>query len=215
MTKPLAQPPRLAVWLVNLFTPYEQAESIPGDLLEEFSAVASRSGVASARRYYWRHSLRTIAALIGAGFRDAPGTITVAVSTGFLLLVFGSAMPERIVVAILRTQRPYSNTHVQAYMLFLTWGMLVAGFVESLIIGCIVAVVAKGRETLATMTLFLILSELTAWGLLHLGERWPENANLLRFLISRFDSDCMILIGGGIVRRIRSAASTRRLARDS
>jgi hypothetical protein len=51
MTKAsLVQPPRLAVWLVNLFTPYEQAESIPGDLFEEFSAVAPKSGVASARR---------------------------------------------------------------------------------------------------------------------------------------------------------------------
>src|SRR5204862_5771919 len=40
------QPPRVAVWLLDLFTHYEQTESIPGDLLEEFSAVASRSGVA-------------------------------------------------------------------------------------------------------------------------------------------------------------------------
>jgi hypothetical protein len=43
------QPPRIAVWLVNLFTPAEQAESIPGDLLEEYSRLASKSGVAFAR----------------------------------------------------------------------------------------------------------------------------------------------------------------------
>jgi len=138
--------------------------------------------------------------------------MAVAVFTGFLLLMFGSALPERTVVAILRTQTPYSNTHVQAYMLFLTLGMLVAGFVESMIIGCIVAVVAKGREMLATITLFLILSVLTGRGLLHLGERWPENAYLLPFLVRRFDSACMVVIGRGIVRKIRSAASNRRLA---
>lgn len=213
MTEPsLVQPPRLAVWLVNLFTPYEQAESIPGDLLEEFSAVESKSGVAYARRRYWRHSLRTVADLIGAGFRDAPGAIAVAVFTGFLLLMFGPGLPERIVVAILRTQTPYSNTHVQAYMLFLTWGILVAGFVESMIIGCIVAVVAKGREMLATITLVLILSALTGWRLLLLGGHWPENANFLPFLVRRFDSACMIVIGGGIVRKIRSAVSNRRSA---
>jgi len=34
------QPPRVAVWLLDLFTPSEQTESIPGDLLEEFSDVA-------------------------------------------------------------------------------------------------------------------------------------------------------------------------------
>ncbi len=55
------QPPRIAVWLVDLFTPDKQAESIPGDLLEEFSDLASKSGVAFARRWYWRHSVKTIA----------------------------------------------------------------------------------------------------------------------------------------------------------
>jgi len=215
MAKPsLVQPPPLAVWLVSLFTPYEQAESIPGDLLEEFSSVASRSGVASARRGYWRHSLRTVANLIGAGFRDAPGAIAAAVLTGFLLLMLmlGSGLPEKTAVAILRTQTPYSNAHVQAYMLFLTWGILIAGFVESIIIGCIVAVVAKGREVLATITLFLILSAWTGWGLLRLGGRWPDNANLLPFLVHQFDRAYMFVIGGGIVRKIRSAVSNRRFA---
>ena len=42
------RPPRMAVWLVDLFTPNKQSESIPGDLLEEFSELASKSGVASA-----------------------------------------------------------------------------------------------------------------------------------------------------------------------
>jgi len=49
MTQASFQPPRGAVWLIELFTPYEQAESIPGDLLEEFSDLASKSGVAYAR----------------------------------------------------------------------------------------------------------------------------------------------------------------------
>jgi hypothetical protein len=42
----LVQPPRVAAWLVDLFTPGEQAESILGDILEEFSDVATKSGVA-------------------------------------------------------------------------------------------------------------------------------------------------------------------------
>jgi hypothetical protein len=34
------QPPKTAEWLLDLFTPYEEAESIRGDLFEEFSSLA-------------------------------------------------------------------------------------------------------------------------------------------------------------------------------
>jgi len=34
------RPPRIAVWLISLFAPAEEAESILGDLLEEFSHLA-------------------------------------------------------------------------------------------------------------------------------------------------------------------------------
>ncbi len=57
---PFVQPPRIAVWFVDLFIPYEQAESIPGELLEEFSDLASKSGLVSARRWYWRQTAKTI-----------------------------------------------------------------------------------------------------------------------------------------------------------
>ena len=33
----LGQPPRLAVWFITLFTAHQNAESIFGDLLEEYS----------------------------------------------------------------------------------------------------------------------------------------------------------------------------------
>ena len=33
------QPPRIAVWLVSLFTPVGDVESIQGDLLEEFTLL--------------------------------------------------------------------------------------------------------------------------------------------------------------------------------
>ena len=67
-------PPWVASWLVDLFTPIGQTETIQGDLLEEFSEVASKSGVASARRWYWRQSVKSVAHLIGTGFRAAPWT---------------------------------------------------------------------------------------------------------------------------------------------
>src|SRR5207253_2848071 len=46
------RPPRIAAWLVDLFTPERQIEAIQGDLLEEFSDLVSRSGAASARRWF-------------------------------------------------------------------------------------------------------------------------------------------------------------------
>jgi hypothetical protein len=59
-SSPCLRPPRLAAWLVELFTSVEQAECILGDLAEEFSDLASRSGAVHARRWYWRQSLKTI-----------------------------------------------------------------------------------------------------------------------------------------------------------
>ncbi len=56
----LVQPPRIAVWLLSLFALAEKAESILGDLLEEFSLLVSKSGTASARRRYWRQTIKTV-----------------------------------------------------------------------------------------------------------------------------------------------------------
>ena len=66
------QPPRIANWLVNLFAGGEEAESLVGDMLEEFSNFASKSGVAFARSWYWRQTRKTIAHLVGNAFRVAP-----------------------------------------------------------------------------------------------------------------------------------------------
>ena len=66
------QPPRFAVWLLTLFALHDQAESILGDLLEEFTLLASSSGVSFARRWYWRQTLKTVLELAILGFRASP-----------------------------------------------------------------------------------------------------------------------------------------------
>src|SRR5260370_23751254 len=203
------RPPRIAAWLVELVAPRRDAESILGDLFEEFSDLASKAGVASARRWYWRQSVKTIAHLVGAGFRVAPWIIAAAVVMGFLLLRFGSGLPEKLVVALLRTQRPYSNTCVDVYVLFLAWGIFIGRLIESMIIGCIVAVAAKDREIVATTTLGLVFGALTGLGLMLLAGQWLENAYLIPFLVNQFCSSIMIVIGGVIVRESRSAMARR------
>src|SRR5215510_5219875 len=85
---PTPRPPRLAAWLVSLFGSSEQAESILGDLSEEFLDIVSKSGIAFARRWYWRQSLKTIAHLAGSSFRTAPWLLAGVVLLGFLLRRF-------------------------------------------------------------------------------------------------------------------------------
>lgn len=57
MSSQTVEPPSIAVWLVTLFTAPEEAESIVGDLHEEFSLLAVKSGFAIARHWYWRQPL--------------------------------------------------------------------------------------------------------------------------------------------------------------
>ncbi len=81
-----AHPPRAASWLLGLFVPTDQITPILGDLLEEFSAEASRVGVNSARRWYWRQSAKSIFDLLDAQLRLAPWRNLASVIAGLLLL---------------------------------------------------------------------------------------------------------------------------------
>jgi hypothetical protein len=204
MTKPsFVQPPRLAVWLVNLFTPYEQAESIPGDLLEEFSDLALKSEGTLARRWYWRQSVKTIGHLIGSGFRSAPWRIASAVLIGRLLLPFGFMLPEKVIVAFLRVFPVYPDfDHKNVYALWMFWVPLaihIGWVIAPVIIGCVVAMVAKGREMIATMTLGLTFwaMRLVAMIVNRPGHNLARPDILLGFMVA-------YVIGGAIVRKIRS-----------
>src|SRR5579884_357275 len=81
-----AQPPRVATWLLHFFGPTDQLTPILGDLLEEFSAEASRAGVSSARRWYWRQSAKSILHLLDAQLRVAPWRTLASALAGLLLL---------------------------------------------------------------------------------------------------------------------------------
>jgi hypothetical protein len=209
----LIQPPRLAVWLVNLFTPYKQSDSILGDLIEEFSDLASKSGMAFARRWYWRQSVRTVAHLIGSGFLGGPWQIAGVVVLGFSLYFFCGGRLEEAVVAFLNFGRhPHDNPYytwsqAQARIRLIVYGDLVGHLLLSLFIGCIVAVAVKGREMVAAITLAFVLwvppmAFFLVWSARH-GPFYP-----LQMIIPLSDS-IMILFGGGIVRKIRSVAAPR------
>jgi hypothetical protein len=209
------RPPLIAAWLVDLVAPREQTESILGDLLEEFSDLAAKSGLDSARRWYWQQSVKTIAHLAGAGLRTAPWTIAGAVVIGFLLLRFGSGLPEQVIVGVLHLRRHhvtpyYTWPQAQTYLLWLNSGIWIGHLLLSLFIGCFVAVIARGGEMVAATALGLLCGAMNGVGFLVLVARHsPENAYLAAFLVHQFASLIMIAIGGVIVRESRSALARR------
>jgi hypothetical protein len=152
------QPPRVAVWLLDLFTPYEQTESIPGDLLEEFSDLASKSGAACARRWFWRQTVPTISHLVRSGFQVAPWSTAGVVVGGVLLLQLGHEFAE----GGIRTGNEFLSHHVHRFTHFDVFlynsGMYLWRLTVSMLIGCIIALACKSREILATLTVSLVCS---------------------------------------------------------
>jgi hypothetical protein len=200
----LIQPPRVAAWLINLFAAVEEAESILGDLLEEFSQLASKSGVAAARSWYWRQTVKTVAHLAGTGFRVAPWSTAAAVVGGFFLLRLVSGLPERAIFAVLHRYQVFDH-HFNAYVFFATDGIAIGHVVASLFVGGIVALAAKGREMIATMTLGFFLCGLIGTALVWVALHQPMDvAWMLWSCIDPF----AIVVSGVIIRTRRSAATT-------
>ncbi len=201
------QPSRIATWLLTLFTPAEEAESILGDLLEEYSHLASKSGVAVARSWYWRQAVKTIAHLAGTGFRVAPWLTTAAVVGGFLLLRFISRLPEKAIFVVLHRYQVFEH-HFNAYVFFATDGIAIGHVIASMFVGCIVALAANGREMVAVITLGLVLCAMTgaaSWVWVASG-----HASILWMLPWYFADWFAIVVGGAIIRTRRSAATPLR-----
>jgi hypothetical protein len=196
------QPPRLAVWLVNLFTVPDNAEAIMGDLLEEFSQIAYQAGVVFARRWYWRQALKTMVHLIYTAYRAAPWLTCAGVAGGFLTRRLLWGLVEPTIFAVLdRYQIP--EHHFNVYVFFATTGIDIGYLLVFLLEGCIAAIVAKEREMAAATTLSLISAAMTgaaavSWVIE--GHYWA-----LWRLTWNFSDMFAILIGGVIVRTHRSA----------
>ena len=150
------QPPRLAMWLLTLFALDDAAEHILGDLLEEFTRLASKSGVPFARRWYWRQTFKTVLQLAVLGFRTAPWLTTAAVAGGFFLRRLVGRWVEPSIFAVLERYHVYEH-HFSTYMFFASTGIDIGHLITFLLIGFVVAFVARGREMVATMFLGLSL----------------------------------------------------------
>ena len=214
----LFQPPRAAAWLVTLFTPPKEADSIVGDLLEEFSHLTSKSGIAVARRWYWRQTVRTIAHLVGAGFRGAPWSTAGAVVAGLLLIRFGFGLYSQAFEAVLDrwvyeylsdlgSQEP--SLDVAAYMYWINRVRLVGRVLVAMVIGGVLGAAAKGREMTTTISLGLFMSALgVALSLMGVARNGDYEFLFLWALPSVFAHSLPVVVGGAIVRTLRSATTT-------
>lgn len=198
------RPPRLAIWLMNLFA-FGEEESMVGDLCEEFCQVASKAGSATARRWYWRQSVKTIAHLFWTGFRAAPSWTIAAIVGGFFVGGFVNGLPDKALSAVTDRYLPFWSSHFQAYM-WLLKGMWIEHFILSLLVGCTVALAAKGREMVATITLALVRCALIGAALLWVATHLPIG---VAWILWSFTDPLAIVIGGAIVRTRRSAMRTR------
>jgi Fe2+ transport system protein B len=199
----LVQPPRIAVWVVNLFAPSEEAESISGDLQEEFAQVASKSGAAVARSWYWRQAVKTIVDLAASGLSSAPWSTTAAVVAGFFLHGFVHGLPDKLLAAVTDRYLAYWSTHFKAYMFCATDGMFIAHVIASVFVGCIVALAVRGRELVATVMLAVVLGMLgfaasLVW-LARTGDMW---------MLALRCADSFAIVVGGVIIRARKPAPT-------
>jgi hypothetical protein len=203
----LVQPPRLAMWLLTLFALDDAAEHILGDLLEEFTRLASKSGVPFARRWYWRQTLKTVFQLAALAFRTAPWLTTAAVAGGVFLRKLVARRVEPTIFAVLERYQVYQH-HFSAYVFFASTGIDIGHLITFLLIGFVVAFVARGREMVATMSLGLFWGALTVVSFPAVVMQSGYGTALSRAMVYFADS-LAIVIAGTIVRTHRLGAATR------
>jgi hypothetical protein len=211
---PCLRPPFIASWLIGLFTSGSHEEAILGDLLEEFSDLASKSGLRYARRWYWRQTIKTVGNLMGTGLRTAPWLIASTVIGGYLMLqlALGFALPEWLIDAVLELRWHhvipyYTHREMDAYMFWFGTAVMIGNLLVPLFVGCIVATVAKARETIATLTLSVSLFARIVVAWVSLARHWSE---LPRLPIMALVVIILVLIGGVMVREVRRVARGRR-----
>jgi hypothetical protein len=203
----LVQPPRLAMWLLTLFALDDAAEHILGDLLEEFTRLASKSGVPFARRWYWRQTLKTVFQLAALAFRTAPWLTTAAVAGGVFLRKLVARRVEPTIFAVLERYQVYQH-HFSAYVFFASTGIDIGHLITFLLIGFVVAFVARGREMVATMSLGLFWGALTVVSFPAVVMQSGYGTALSRAMVYFADS-LAIVIAGTIVQTHRLGAATR------
>jgi hypothetical protein len=204
------RPPLVAQALLQFFADSDETDSILGDLAEEFAQVSSRSGAAFARGWYWRQALKTVPHLFFSAFRAAPGATSAAVVAGFLLRRLTSRLPEAATFALIDRFHIYEH-HFNLYLFLSSTGIDIAHVVEFFLIGCVVALLARGREVPPAIALATVFGTMALVGSFAYVIRGGDFASLWR--LTWYLRDSLAVVGGACaIRLIRSIAPTQRAA---
>ena len=199
----LFRPPRVAVWFMNLIAP-SGGEAIAGDLLEESSQLASKSGISVARAWYWRQTVKSVADVFVAEFCGSPGSIAAIVFGGYILHHFLLRLSGKLLSALTDRYLGFWSTHFWAYEWLLT-GTSIEFILASVFVGCMVGLAAKGRELVAAALLAFIFCGLIGAAWVWVAMHGPID---IAWMLWSCIDPIGILLGATIVR-------TRRLANSS
>ena len=196
-------PPHFAAWLISLFSGDEK-ETLIGDLHEEFSQLTSKSGLAFARRWYWRQTWKSIGHLFCCAFRFAPLSTSAAVVVGFLISHFLFTLPEKAMFAVVDRYQLFER-HFNFYLFLATKGIAMSHVIASMAVGCVTASIAKGKEMVVTTALVLVLLAMTVLAFIWIATR---NVPMMVWGMLQWNTAdwLAILIGGVMIRTLRSAS---------
>jgi hypothetical protein len=166
-------PPQLTSWLLDLFVPTGRADSIVGDLLEEFTQRAAHSGRGVARRWYRGQVLRSIVHLLVLQLRIAPGATIGAVLGGLALQHYSVRAVDFTVGLLLAHVSVYRYVGAKAF--WLIYGVGVELILCSLASGWLSAAISKGREMAVGVTLSLVRGTALVPWLIFVFWRRPPN----------------------------------------
>jgi hypothetical protein len=206
----ITMPPRAAEWLIRLFAAMGEAESILGDLQEEFSLQASRLGSAFARRWYWRQTVRTVVHLASLSTRTHPWLTASAVAGGFLARKVLAPLVEPAMFALLDRTELFER-HFAVYRFFASKGIDMAHLAVFLMVGFAVALVAKEAEIVAATMLATIYGAMAIFASAYIVSKTGDTAMLWR-LTWYFADSLAIVLAGVLVRTWRIARGTRTLS---
>jgi hypothetical protein len=207
MTSP-GQPPRAAAWLIQLFALPEEKDSILGDLSEEFAGLAARSGVSSARSWYWRQTLNTLPHAAASALRASPWVTLAAVVGGYFLRRLTDRLPELAIFAVAGKFQLYDH-HFILYRFLASTGIDLSQIAMFLLVGCAVALAAKGTEMAATLILaaihaaMVIVAFVVVVRMGHDPLLWRQGWYVADTLA--------IVLGGAIIRTLRQSKTRRPL----
>ncbi|HTB98502.1 MAG TPA: permease prefix domain 2-containing transporter [Terracidiphilus sp.] len=201
----LDRPPRAAAWLIQLFALPDRTDSILGDLAEEFDGLAARSGVKSAQGWYWRQTLKTLPHAAASALRASPWLTLAAVIGGFFLRRLTGPLPELAIFAFAGKYRLYDH-HFIMYQFLASTGIDVAQIGIFLLVGCAVALVAKGTEMPATLLLAAIHGAMVIVAFVVI-----ESAGMDPLLWRQgwYLADILAIVLGGAIVRMRRQTRTR------